>query len=248
MNEEKVDSIAEEPAKDTPKEVKEDPKEKRIKELESELGKMGKELGSQKEFIDQANIVINTVAYNPELKSKFQEVYAKAYGVPAEQQKEEIDTTDISRDVKAEDDRLSKEVADMKASTREEKLLEFEKRYGIADLPEEERKKVRSEIGVYLADFGQNINTVPLTKLPVLLERTYMSIKAKQLKEEGRLEGFAEARENAYGTMSTLPSGSINSESSGLTPKQAEISEKLGVDPTKVAEGWKKAKESGEIE
>jgi hypothetical protein len=244
MNEEKVESIVEQPTKESPKE---DPREKRIKELESEIGRMGNELGSQKEFIEQANVVINTVAYNPELKSKFQEVYQRAYGVPAEQQVKEETTPKIAGDVDEQSERLNKDVADIKASTREEKVAEFEKRFGITNLPADQQKKVRAEIGTYLSDFGQNINTVPLTKLPVLLERTYMSIKAKELKEEGRLEGFAEARENAYGTINTMPSGNINPSSSGITPKQAEIAEKLGVDPEKVAESWKKAKEEGEI-
>jgi hypothetical protein len=244
MNEEKVESIVEQPTKESPKE---DPREKRIKELESEIGRMGNELGSQKEFIEQANVVINTVAYNPELKSKFQEVYQRAYGVPAEQQVKEETTPKIAGDVDEQSERLNKDVADIKASTREEKVAEFEKRFGITNLPADQQKKVRAEIGTYLSDFGQNINTVPLTKLPVLLERTYMSIKAKELKEEGRLEGFAEARENAYGTINTMPSGNINPSSSGITPKQAEIAEKLGVDPEKVNESWKKAKEEGEI-
>jgi hypothetical protein len=244
MNEEKVESIVEQPTKESPKE---DPREKRIKELESEIGRMGNELGSQKEFIEQANVVINTVAYNPELKSKFQEVYQRAYGVPAEQQVKEETTPKIAGDVDEQSERLNKDVADIKASTREEKVAEFEKRFGITNLPADQQKKVRAEIGTYLSDFGQNIKTVPLTKLPVLLERTYMSIKAKELKEEGRLEGFAEARENAYGTINTMPSGNINPSSSGITPKQAEIAEKLGVDPEKVAESWKKAKEEGEI-
>lgn len=244
MNEEKVESIVEQPTKESPKE---DPRDKRIKELESELGRMGSELGSQKDFIEQANVVINTVAYNPELKSKFQEAYQKAYGVPAEQQVKEETTPKIAGDVDEQSKRLNQDVAEIKASTREEKVAEFEKRYGITNLPADQQKKVRAEIGTYLSDFGQNINTVPLTKLPVLLERTYMSIKAKELKEEGRLEGFAEARENAYGTINTMPSGSINPSSSGITPKQAEIAEKLGVDPEKVNESWKKAKEEGEI-
>jgi hypothetical protein len=244
MNEEKVESIVEQPTKESPTE---DPREKRIKELESEIGRMGNELGSQKEFIEQANVVINTVAYNPELKSKFQEVYQRAYGVPAEQQVKEETTPKIAGDVDEQSERLNKDVADIKASTREEKVAEFEKRFGITNLPADQQKKVRAEIGTYLSDFGQNIKTVPLTKLPVLLERTYMSIKAKELKEEGRLEGFAEARENAYGTINTMPSGNINPSSSGITPKQAEIAEKLGVDPEKVNESWKKAKEEGEI-
>lgn len=244
MNEEKVNTIAEQPAKESPKE---DPRDKRIQELEAELGRMGNELGAQKEFIDQANIVINTVAYNPELKSKFQEVYQKAYGVQAEQPTEkEVSSKDTGEPHK-EDERLSRDVADIKASTREEKVAEFERKFGIANLPKDQQKKIRSEIGAYLSDFGQDINTVPLTKLPTLLERTYMSIKAKELKEEGRLEGFAEARENAYGTMGTMPSGSINTSSEGITPKQAEVAKKLGVDPEKVAESWKKAKEEGEI-
>lgn len=245
MNEEKIESIAE-VAKESPKPT-EDPREKRIKELESELGRMGTELGSQKEFIEQANVVINTVAYNPELKSKFQEAYQKAYGIPAEQQEKKDTATAVAGDVNEQSERLNKDVAEIKASTREEKVAEFEKRYGITNLPADQQKKVRAEIGNYLSDFGQNINTVPLTKLPTLLERTYMSIKAKELKEEGRLEGFAEARENAYGTLNTMPSGSINPSSSGISPKQAEIAEKLGVDPEKVAESWKKAQAEGEI-
>lgn len=248
MNEEKIESIVEQPTKESTKESpKEDPRDKRIKELESELGRMGTELGTQKEFIDQANIVINTVAYNPELKSKFQEVYQKAYGVPAEQQVKEETTPKIVGDVDEQSKRLNQDVAEIKASTREEKVAEFEKRYGITNLPADQQKKIRAEIGTYLSDFGQNINTVPLTKLPTLLERTYMSIKAKELKEEGRLEGFAEARENAYGTLNTIPSGTINQPSGGITPKQAEIAEKLGVDPEKVAESWKKAQAEGEI-
>lgn len=244
MNEEKVESIVEQPTKESPKE---DPRDKRIQELESEIGRMGNELGSQKEFIEQANVVINTVAYNPELKSKFQEVYQKAYGVPADKQEKKDTATTVAGDVDEQSERLNKDVADIKASTREEKVAEFEKRFGITNLPADQQKKVRAEIGTYLSDFGQNINTVPLTKLPVLLERTYMSIKAKELKEEGRLEGFAEARENAYGTLNAIPSGSINQPSGGITPKQAEIAEKLGVDPEKVAETWKKAQAEGEI-
>ena len=244
MNEEKVNTIAEQPAKESPKE---DPRDKRIQELEAELGRMGNELGAQKEFIDQANIVINTVAYNPELRAKFQETYQKAYGIPAEQQAKETISSEVAGETNPEDARLNREVEEIKASTREEKVAEFEKRFGISQLPPEQQKKIRSEIGAYLSDFGQNINTVPLTKLPTLLERTYMSIKAKELKEERRLEGFAEARENAYGTMGTMPSGTITPSSEGLSPKQAEMAEKLGVDPEKVAESWKKAKAEGEI-
>jgi hypothetical protein len=247
MNEEKVETIAEQPAKETPKAPKEDPSEKRIQELEAELGRKAKELGDQKEFIEQANVVINTVAYNPELKSKFQEVYQRAYGVPAEQQEKEEVTPKIAGDVDEQSKRLNQDVAEIKASSREEKVAEFEKRFGISSLPDDEKKKIRSEIGTYLSDFGQNINTVPLTKLPTLLERTYMSIKAKELKEEGRLEGVAEARENAYGTLNTMPSGSINEPAGGLTPKQADVAKKLGVDPEKVAESWKKAQQEGEI-
>lgn len=248
MNEEKVESIVEQPTKEPAKESpKEDSRDKRIKELESELGRMGNELGSQKEFIEQANVVINTVAYNPELKSKFQEVYQKAYGVPTEQQVKKDTTPTTTGDVDEQSEKLNQDVAEIKASTRAEKVAEFEKRYGITSLPADQQKKIRSEIGTYLADFGQNINTVPLTKLPTLLERTYMSIKAKELKEEGRLEGFAEARENSYGTFNTMPSGNVNQSSSGLTPKQAEIAEKLGVDPEKAAESWKKAQSEGEI-
>ena len=244
MNEEKVETIAEQPAKESPKD---DPRDTKIKELESELGRKAKELGDQKEFIEQANVVINTVAYNPELKSKFQEVYQRAYGVSAEQQKKEEVTSKTDGDVDEENKRLNQDVAEIKASSREEKVAEFEKRFGISSLPDEDKKKIRSEIGTYLSDFGQNINTVPLTKLPTLLERTYMSIKAKELKEEGRLEGVAEARENAYGTLNTMPSGSPSQPSGGITSKQAEIAEKLGVDPEKVAEGWKKAQAEGEI-
>ena len=235
MSDEKIESIAAPSSQST-----DDPKESKIKELESKLGEMGKTIGEQEEFIRQANTVVNTVAFNPELKEKFKQVYNSINGVPSEQQEEKPgekkETTDVSEQVK----RVSEKVDETSMSQRERVIADFENKYSMTKMSPEEQKDFRGKIGGYFSDFGLDIRSVPLTKLPVLLDRAYVGTHAEKLREEGRLEGFTKARGDAYGMMPSMSSSSISEPETGrLSSKQADWAKKLGVDPEKAAKRYK---------
>jgi hypothetical protein len=239
MSDEKIESIAEKT---------EDLRDKRIKELETELGKKADELGKQKEIVDQANIVANTIMYNEDLKSKFQEVYRKAYGgVSSEQPPKVEDKKDINGDVDSKIKPIAEKVEDNEMSQREEIIKDFEGRYNIGTLNKEDQKKVRTEIASFLGTFGHSAKSLPLSALSSGLEKAYMATQAERLKEEGKLEGFAQARENAHGTFSSMKGGEIPEEDKEkLTPAQIEWSKKLGADPEKAAKRYAEREKEGD--
>jgi hypothetical protein len=202
---------------------------------------MGDTLSSQKEFIDAASVVINTLAYTPELREKFQETIKKQYGMVGEggqssqQPPQEPAKAPAAPSPEGKVEELGKQVTDMATSQREQIIAQFEKEYGIDQLKDEEKAEARKKIEGYLNDFGWSVRTAPLPSLRANLNKAYIGTHAEKLKEEGKLEGFTQARTNAMGTMPSI-SGTTPppAEEGALTPKQAEWAEKFGRDVDKV--------------
>lgn len=230
---------------DVKEESKEDLREKRIKELEEELGKRAEEIGKQKEFLEGANVVLNTVYYNEELRKHFQDVYQKSStGVQGDQEPEGKDKKEPTGTNDVESKRLAYEVGELKMNQREQIVADFESKYGINNLPEEDRKKIRSDISSTFSTFGQTVNSVPIGNLSNTLEKAYTSVRAEKLKEEGKIEGFAQARQNAYGSMPTMSSGDIpENADKALNDEQLKWVKKIGVDPDKASKTYKESAE-----
>lgn len=207
----------------------EDPRDKRLAELEKKLGSVSDELGKNREYVAASTVVLTTIANDPELRSAFQNKFKQQYS--GGEQTKDATSPENTNNGKSETSGFDRKVSDIEAERRDNLIQEFEKDHGIDRLPKEQREEVRKSIANTLGDFGWEVNTIPLTNLRSSLEKTYTLTHAEKLKEEGRLEGFAQARNNAYGTMGTI-SGTApqTSQEADLTPKQREWIKKLGVD------------------
>jgi len=79
-----------------------------------------------------------------------------------------------------------------------------------------------------LSGFGWSVKDLPLTNLRDSLEKAYIgSVGVEKLREEGKLEGFAQMRTNMGGTMPTISGGAPNpsSQEAGLTEGQKKYLE-----------------------
>lgn len=233
----KEEKETEKVSKETPKEEKtEDTSNDRIAELEKKMSDMGDTINQQNEFIKGASVVINTLAYTPELKKAW-ETYGqpKVVGdgqVPNEQtQTNQTTQANIPSQSTANED-ITRKVTDVETSQRDSIINQFEKEYGIKNLSEDDRKDSRRKIESYLNEFGWSVRNIPLNNLRSNLEKAYLGSNIDKLKEEGKLEGIAQLRANEKGMVGTLSGeeGEIGEEKKDLTKSQAEWAEKLGVD------------------
>lgn len=210
--------------------------------IKSTIDELNKFRTEAEEVLKGSAFVVNTLASDPKLTAAFR---AKVSGVvePGEangqQQEQTPPQTPPANDDGAKATAYSQDLNEVKASQREEIVNAFERDYGIAGLPEETRKESRRNLEGFLNTFGWSVKTAPLTQLRDSMEKAYVATHAEKLREEGKLEGFVQARTNESGVMGSFPSGVMQTEGqeAELTPKQKEWANKLGVDE----EGAKKA-------
>lgn len=236
----------EENEKEAPEKEEKSPDD-RVTELEKKLGEVSDTINQQNEFIQGASVVINTLAYNPELRTKFQEVYQKQQGVvpqgqePSQQQQQVPEKKDASGSKQGGDDELSRKVDEVAISRREEIVRNFEDKVGISKLKESERSEARKKLEGYFNRFGMSVKTNPLPSLQENLESAWVGTNVDKLREEGKLEGIASFRTNQQGEMGTLSGGVPESSGSEdkLSEKQRSWAEKLGVDASKAEKTYK---------
>jgi hypothetical protein len=211
--------------------------------LKTKVGELGETIGGYKDFIDGASVVINTLAYTPELRTAFQESLKKQYGVGQQQTQGDKAQTTATGDQKSTPtvtDDVNRKLEDVTGSQRLQIVESFEKEYAISSLDKEERKQTRQAIEAYLNDFGWSLKTAPLSALKGALEKAYVGTRAEKLKEQGKLEGVAQFRQNQMGAFGTMSGGAPSSDESGeLTPAQKEWAEKFNLDLGKVKETYK---------
>lgn len=207
-----------------------------LDELKSFKEEMTKFRSETEDYLKGATVVVNTLASDPELTRAFR---AKVSGVvdqggeSGKQPQQTPPQTPASGDDGAKATAYSNDLNEVKASQREEIVSAFERDYGITSLPDENRKETRRKVEGFLNDFGWSVKTAPLTQLRSTMEKAYVATHAEKLREEGKLEGFVQARTNESGVMGSFPSGVLSNEGQEvkLTPKQEEWAKKLGVDP-----------------
>lgn len=238
----KADTKAKDEPKEEPKkEVKEEKKEeeapdyeKKVEELEKQMGNLSKTIDDQNEFIQGATAVVNTIAYNPELRDQFQETYQKNMGVQGQtpgQQPQQGEKKKEAPPVQPEQAPTDRKVDEVAASQREEIVSSFEKQYGIDSMKEEDKKTMRRDVESYLNDFGWSVRNVPLPQLRNSLEKAYDGTQVDKLREEGKIEGIAQARANQTGAMGGMQDRNVQTDATtDLSSKQKEWLGKLRVD------------------
>ena len=236
----KADNKADEKKNNEQEETKKETSEKKekvdkIAELEKKVGEFGDYIGRTKEFIDGASVVIQTIAGDPDLTKRFQETVKKTYGMGGKKpDKQEEQDKDKGSDTDKSTAEIKATVSDVATSQQAKIVQDFESRHGIDKMKDDDRKQTRVKIAEVLSDFGLKINTIPLAQLDKNLERAYTAAHAEKLKEEGKLEGFVQARGNDLATMTSVSGGASESgDEKGLTEKQKEWAKKLNVDPEK---------------
>lgn len=212
--------------------------EKRLAELEKKLGEQGSAFTQLKEFTDGASIVIQTIAGDPELAKVFQTKLKERYGKQVSGEQPPEDSKKKESPDKSSDE-IKSTVDDVAKSQRRQIIASFEERFGIDKMKSEEANETRKKVAGYLADFGWQVETVPLQILAQNLEKAYVGTHAEKLREEGKLEGIAKAREIASGTMPTMGGGvPATGQKKGLTEGQKGWAKKLGVDEEKAAKRY----------
>jgi hypothetical protein len=186
------------------------------------------------DYIKGASVVVTTLASDPELTKAFRSKLVGDGQVSGEQQEQDGEKKETApgESGKAQ---VPFEVTEVAKSQRLEITNSFEKEVGIANMKPEERKQARQAIETYLNGFGVSWQTSPLSGLRETLNKAWVGTNAEKLKEEGKLEGFAQMRTNMDGTMPTISGTAPNTSSheAGLTEGQKKWAEKLGVDPEK---------------
>lgn len=197
---------------------------KAYKEAEQELGKLKNEIGNRpskeeydklKTAVEQWDALGEVIKGNPALLKAVEEEVK----------------------VKSSPDSDPEKKDDVRESLTIRTIGEFESRFGIDALPQEQRTALHVKIGNELKELldpdGKKttqkiIQDIPLDKLPRYLEKAYKLATGDDAKEKARLEGIIQSRQNGEATFGTITSSSTKSEES-LTPEQREVARKLGV-------------------
>jgi hypothetical protein len=211
--------------------------EEKIAALEKKLGEFSSVLAEQSDYIQGTGIVLDTIARTPDLKQDFQTAYKGLYGEGSGQQSQQVPTPpQAPTNQPSQTAQLDRKVNDISSSQRESIILGFEKEYGISNLKDEERKEARKKVESYLNDFGASVQTLPLTVLRSSLDKAYVGSHAEKLREEGKLEGFAQARSISNGVIGNVSGGAPSPDESKkvLNDKQVEWGKKLHVDVDKM--------------
>jgi hypothetical protein len=203
--------------------------------IKTQLEEMTKFRSDTEDYLKGATVVVNTLASDANLTKAFR---AKLSGVvepgegTGEQPKQEPKKEDPPADDGTKTKQYNEGLEEVKSSQREQIVTAFEKDYGIAGLPEEDRNAARRKVEGFLNDFGWGVKTMPLTQLRSSMEKAYLATHAEKLREEGKLEGFVQAKTNEAGIMGSFPAGTAEKvgQETELTPKQKEWNKKLGVD------------------
>lgn len=137
----------------------------------------------------------------------------------------------------AEDTQESKP-DDVRLATQSRIMSDFERDFGINQLPQDKRKDLSEKILLEVAEMydpsGEKsikevINSIPLHKLNRSLEKAYRYVTADDREEQGRLEGLVEARQNSEATFGSIPSSSINSQAVKLTEDEKKVARRMGI-------------------
>ncbi len=216
---------------------------RQLQEAQSKLGEQSKLMEEQKAYVRDADTLANLIARNPKIQDQLREEYQRAYGGGVVQQSKESGEQSEEKskkegasnmaDPKVEE--LTKDVTELKKTTRAKLVKEFEDKAGISSLPREEQAKIRKDIESYVNTFGQSIQTAPVEVLDTVLDKAYKAVNVEKLVQDGKYEGMAELYTNQSGAMPHLSGRKLDVEQEGsLTEPQKQWAEKLGVPVEKV--------------
>ncbi len=226
---------------------------KQIKDLQGTITKQGESMEQMQEYVTGSSVIINTIANDPALRESFQKAMAKQQGNKVQnQQSQQIPgKANQNPPVNQANPGLTQEVNEMKTERRDDIINQFEKEYGISESKEEEQTEVKKKMANFLAGFGTRVDEMPVTLLKDSLEKAYVgTVGVDKLREEGKLDGIAQMRQNQMGVAGTTGGAAPKTEDqeNKLTDAQVAFAEKLKVDPKKATKTYQKQDEEKDRE
>lgn len=207
--------------------------EKKIAELEAKNKELADKNSEYDQFYKAAAPVIEFMTKDDTLRTTFNDRWAEKTG-----QKKEEKKVDSQEDEKIKS--IRSEVDDVKLSLKEQAIKEFEDRFGISRLPEEDQKKIKGEIAQAIKDMGGDLRSMAPDKVGKALERAYSAVDPEASKKADTA-GYVRGYTNGVGSMPSMQDGQPTFDEGGekLTEAQRKWATKLGVDPKKAEEVMK---------
>lgn len=140
---------------------------------------------------------------------------------------------------------VNPQVDNIDMKMREDIVSRVEQKYGYLNLQPEQRKVLRRNVEKRLNQWGGSVLTSPVNQLTGLLEDAYVLEDLGKAKEEGRIEGLVEARQNDMGALPGMGNQQPAPETTQLSQKQQELSQKWGLNQDKVTDRLKEFQETG---
>jgi hypothetical protein len=216
-----------------------------VKTLQSKLNDMGT-------FVEDASLLVAAIYKDPQLRTTVQQHLAGiAGGQPANQPPaNQPPANNPPANQPAATPPENKPVVDptvqsLDIRNREEIIGKVEAKYGYNKLDADKRKELRKTVEKRLNQWGSSVTTAPVHQLENLLEDAYLLSDMGKAKEEGRLEGLVQARENEMGALPTMGNNQPQPETTTLTPEQKEWAGKFGVAEDKVTSRLKEFQDTG---
>jgi len=135
--------------------------------------------------------------------------------------------------------RIEKDLTDTKLAAQNQIFDKFENKFGIDNLSVEDANNLKQRVGKELAemtgakDVPSAIASLSLDRLPIFLDKAYRLATDNDDNERSRLKGMLEAKKNNQAAFGNMPSGSIPSNTDGLSPEEKMVAKRLGISEEK---------------
>lgn len=185
--------------------------------------------------------VVNFILDNEDLKTAFTEKWAaknapKAPTQPTAPKDGEVD------EVGNKINNLEKKIESVDTRERNSKINNFELRFGLDKMKEEDRKAIQSKMAQKIADFGYtnqegkiDLNRIPIERVETIFEDALRLVSPETVKkvEQSAASGYT----NSVGAFGGGSSININTgEVTEFSPEQLKLMGSFGIDPAKAKE------------
>jgi phage I-like protein len=198
--------------------------QKKIGEQGEQVAQTKQQLADKEKLLQQYDALGKVIQSDPAL---YYQIEGKIKSLS--QQRPSQQPTDPSNQ------KTERDLTDVKLSAQNQIFTNFESKFGINNLSEDQAKSLQSKIGKELAemtgakDVPSAIASLSLDRLPLFLEKAYRLATDGDDQERARLKGMLDARRNNQASFGNVPSSSIRENPNGLSPEEKNVAKRLGV-------------------
>ncbi len=196
--------------------------------LDSEFHKRDSEVSEWRKFGENIAPVWGAITKNPKLYAEVQKELGQ------DSNPSNGDTSGETGDEGKEDKKLvSNQPSDEATYLRNQVLSDFEEKNGFSQMSDTEKTEMRQNLAKVMAENhllrqGETLKDIPLTMVPNLLHSAWKIHQVTKLTESGKLEGFAKAVANNYGSFGSMPASEEQAKGTiTLTDAERKVAQKM---------------------